>query len=83
MIWAKTLSLDSIYESVDNFLNLSDGVSESDEEYSFTRKGLLKLSNQVYCRVDLAKTLLDLYLKHRRLNELDDRLNLTKRNILL
>lgn len=71
-------SIDSIYTYVDNFLGISD-----EEEYCFTKKGVSELSNQVYSRVDLVKTLLDLYLNHRRLMELDDRLKLTKRNILL
>lgn len=80
---AVKLSLDSIYDYVESFLALSREASNPDEEYSFTRKGLITLTNQVYSRVDLAKTLLDLYLNHRRLMELDDRLKLTKRNILL
>lgn len=80
---AVKLSADSIYDYVERFLALSDEASNPDEEYSFTRKGLINLTNQVYCRVDLAKILLDLYLNHLRLKEMDDRLKLTKRNILL
>lgn len=80
---AVKLSLDSIYDYVESFLALSREASNPDEEYSFTRKGLITLTNQVYSRVDLAKTLLGLYLNHRRLMELDDRLKLTKQNILL
>ena len=71
-------SIDSIYTYVDSFLGISD-----EEEYCFTKKGVFELSNQVYCLVNMTKTLLDLYLKHQRLKEMDNRSNLTKRNILL
>lgn len=78
---AINIALDSTYEYVDTLLDLPD--SRKDAESEITTDGLYDLLNGVYCRIDLAKTLLDLYLKHERMKELCDRQKLAQQNILL
>ena len=80
---AINITLDSTYEYVDTLLALPDSRKDAGEECEITTDGLYDLLNGVYCRIDLAKTLLDLYLKHERMKELCDRQKLAQQNILL
>lgn len=80
---AINLVLDSVYQYVDKFLDLPDFSDDADKEYSFTKDNLYDLSSKVFLHVDLAKTLLDLYLKNERMKDLLDRQKLAQQNILL
>lgn len=80
---AINLVLDSVYQYVDKFLDLPDFSDDADKEYSFTKDNLYDLSSKVFLHVDLAKTLLDIYIKNDRMKTLYERQELTQQNILL
>lgn len=80
---AIVIAIDSIRNFVDSFLQLPDCMNEAEEEYDFSKAGLYDLSNGVYNRSEVAKTMLELYLKNERLRDLKDRAELTQKNILL
>lgn len=80
---AIALSIESIFEYVDNYLQLPSLMAEAGEEYTFTKKGIYNLHGEVYRRKELAKTMLDLYFKNNRLKEFERRKKLAKQNILL
>lgn len=75
--------LDSVYQHVDKFLDLPNFSDDADKEYSFTKEGLYDLSSKVFLHIDLAKALLDLYIKNDRMKTLHERQELTQQNILL
>lgn len=78
---AINIAIDSISPYVDNYLDFSSADND-DEEIVFTKKGLRELSGDIYIRAELAKTLLDLYLKKIKLKELYDLKKSAQNNIL-
>lgn len=80
---AINLVLDSVYQHVDRFLDFPGFSDGADKECRFTKEGLCDLSNKVFLHIDLAKTLLDIYIKNDRMKTLYERQELTQQNILL
>ena len=80
---AINITLDSTCEYVNTLLALPDSRKDAGEECKITTDELYDLLNGVCCRIDFAKNLLDLYLKHERMKELLALKELTQQNILL
>lgn len=78
---AVIVSIESIYDYVGRTLN-TEG-NDMNEMCEFTWKGLRDIESEVYCRKEMAKTMLSLMLKRNRLNELESNIEKTKQNILL
>ena len=70
--------LDSIYHYIENEISLSEG----DSEY-FTKDILSGIADNVYQRVELAKSMMEMFRPSGRLEELDDVIKLTKQDVLL
>lgn len=54
-----------------------------EEDNKFSKRELFNIQSDVFCRGELAKTLLALYQRNERLKELKERAELTQKNILL
>lgn len=75
------IQLDSLSSHLDDFIMVNDSCAE--KEYTFTRKSLIGLSSDIYCRKELAKSMLSLYQLYDRVRDLKHKQEMTKKNILL
>jgi len=80
---AVSIAIDSIYDFTARHLGIGDNISDLSENCDLTWKGLRNLENGIYCRGELAKTMLSLYLKNSRLRNLRHDMKLTEQNVLL
>ena len=80
---AVSIAIDSIYDFTARHLGIGDNISDLSENCDLTWEGLRNLENGIYCRGELAKTMLSLYLKNSRLRNLRHDMKLTEQNVLL
>ena len=75
-------SIDIILDSICHYIENEISLSEGDEGY-FTKEILRDISNNIYRRVELAKSMMEMFRLAKRLEELDDTIKLTKQDVLL
>ena len=75
------LIIDAMDHRVENEITLSKDCDECGDH--FTKETVREMSNDVYALGEMAKSLIDLSKLTGRLQELDERAELTKKNVLL
>lgn len=75
------ITIESIYDFASNYLDTKD--KDPREDSGFTWEELSGLEDGIYYRKEVAKTLLSLYDKHKRIRNLEQNIELTKQGVLL